>query len=130
AYRARVLARGWRYDDDARRDRDGTYTHIGNRYVWWLAQQAPAVLTPVVSIHPQRADALQRLAYWAQQGVRNVVWWPLRQNIDLRSGGARAFYAVMAENDMTLQLPVGALRSVYPPGHGWVDPAALRLPLA
>lgn len=129
-YRAHVLARGWRYDDNGQRDDAGTYTHISNAYVWWLAQQAPDVLVPVVSIHPYRPHALQRLAHWAKKGVRSVAWWPLRQHIDPNDGRARAFYTVMAKHDMTLQLPVGAVDMVYPPGRGWIDPALLRLPLA
>jgi len=36
----------------------------------------------------------------------------------------------MARHGMTLQLPVGAVDTVYPSGRGWIDPALLRLPLA
>lgn len=129
AYQVHLLARGWRYTDAGRRDETGTYTHVANAYVWWLARQAEDVFVPVVSIHPYRPDALQRLAAWAKKGVRAVAWWPIRQNIDLRDPRARAFYTALAEQDMTLQLPVGAVDAVYATSERRVAPQVLRVPL-
>lgn len=128
-YKAHVLARGWRYTDEGRRDEAGTYTHIANAYVWWLAQQAPDAIVPVVSIHPYRPNALKRLAQWAERGIPAVAWWPVRQNINLADPRARAFYAAMAEYGMALQLPVGSIETVYGYGMATIAPTALRAPL-
>lgn len=125
-YRVRLLARGWRYDDAGRRDVAGTYTHVANAHVWWLAQQAPQVIEPVVSIHPYRPDALALLARWAQRGVAAVTWQPLRQNINLADPRTQAFYRALAAHDVALQLPVGTIDTVYERERDHVAPLALR----
>lgn len=129
AYKTRVLAQGWRYDNTGERDAAATYTHVSNDYVWWLAQQAPTAIVPVVSIHPYRRDAQQQLAYWADKGVQAVAWWPLRQNIDLRDPRSLIFYAALAKHDMTLQLPVGAVTTAQAADDGRIPITALRAPL-
>lgn len=129
SYKVHLLARGWRYTHSGRRNKAGTYTHVANAYVWWLAQQAPEVVVPVVSIHPYRQDALKVLAQWADKGVHAVAWWPVRQNIDLGDPRSKAFYTAMAKYDMVLQVPVGTIDTVYAPGTGAIAPQLLQLPL-
>lgn len=129
AYRVRLVARGWRYDDAGRRDVAGTYTHVANSYVWWLSEQAPDVIAPVVSIHPYRPDALEILQHWAEKGVVAVAWQPVRQNIDLDDPRTRAFYRALAEYGVGLQLPVGPVDTVYDRKRERVDPAALQAAL-
>lgn len=125
-YRVHLLARGWRYDDAGRRDVSGTFTHVANRYVWWLSQQAPDVIEPVVSIHPYRAHALDLLAKWARRGVNAVAWQPLRQNIDLNDPRTKAFYRTLAAHGMGLYLPVGRIDTVYDRKRNRISPMALR----
>jgi len=128
-YRMHLLARGWRYDDAGERDVEGTYTHVANAYVWWLAQQVPDVIEPVVSIHPYRADARAALAKWAERGVSTVAWQPLRQNIDLTDARTEKFYQALAAHHMTLQLPVGSLTTSYARERRQVQPQALQAAL-
>lgn len=129
AYRVNLLARGWRYDDAGRRDVAGTYTYIANDYVWWLSQQAPEVIRPVVSIHPYRANALELLSQWAARGVNAVTWRPVNQNIDLDDPRTQAFYAALAAHDMTLYLPAGGVDTAFDRKRTRVAPMALQAAL-
>ncbi len=125
-YRLHALARDTRYHDDGRRDTAATQVFVANDYVYWLSEQAPEIVVPVVSIHPYRADAMDAIAHWAGRGVTAVSWRPASQNIDLRDERAQAFYRALAEHDMALHVRVGAADARYEDAADWVDPLALR----
>ncbi len=126
AYRVHALARDRRYHADARRDTVATHVFVANDYVYWLSEQAPEAVVPVVSIHPYRTDALEALERWAGRGVGAVSWRPASQNIDLQDSRAHAFYRALAGHDMALHVRVGAAEARHEDATDWVDPLALR----
>ncbi|MFC3104047.1 hypothetical protein [Salinisphaera aquimarina] len=128
-YRGWLLARDAVYGPDGKRDDDATLDYVANDYVVWLAEQAPDRLTPVVSIHPYRRDALDALARWAKAGVKRVSWQPVAQHIDLDDPKVAAFYAALVKHDMVLYLPVG-FHSADNGASGWIGASVLRAPLA
>lgn len=127
-YRGRILARDRVFGSDGQRDPAITRDYVANDYVVWLAGQAPKHLAPVVSIHPDRADAAEQLKHWAKAGVTRVSWWPIAQQIDLNSVKTKALYAIMAAQHMTLQIVVG--EQTAGDRHGWTPPDAIRPALA
>ncbi|MES1946016.1 amidohydrolase 2 [Salinisphaera sp. C84B14] len=110
AYRADVFARDAVYSSDGKLDEKATTEFVANADVVELAARSDGRLTPVISVHPARADALAVIERWADAGVRDVAWWPIAQRIDLAGASARAAYAVMAEHDMRLHTRVGGGR--------------------
>lgn len=125
AYRADLFARDAVYDHSGERDHKRSVDYVTNDYVVWLADQAPDVLSPVVSVHPYRANAPALLERWAKAGVRNISWLPVAQRIDLADARVAECYAVMAEHGMTLRLPVG-YRHADNGIEGWIGADALR----
>jgi len=124
-YTAHLLARDARYTDEGRRDDERTLRYVDNEYIAWLASRAPDRLVPVVSVHPYRTDAVAALERWANAGIRHVAWRPVAQNIDLTDPRLSDYYAILAAEDMTLQLPLG-FREADNGARGWIDPRALR----
>ena len=128
-YQGQLLARDAVYDQHGRREDAKTLGYIANDYVVWMARQAPKLLSPVVSVHPYRRDAVAAIARWAKAGVKAVSWLPIAQHIDLDDPKLADVYAALAEHKMTLYLPVG-YRHAENGAEGWIDPQALRAPLA
>lgn len=52
---------------------------------------------PVVSIHPYRADAVEKLEEYHRRGVRMCKWLPNSMGIDLSHVKCHSFYDKMAE---------------------------------
>jgi uncharacterized protein len=72
-----------------------------NEYVLEVARAHPDVVA-CASIHPYRADALDRLSSAAEQGARAVKWLPNSMGMDPDSPRCDAFYKRLAE----LRLPL------------------------
>ena len=81
---------------------------VPDDYVVAVARQYPDLFVPMISVHPDRPDALAELAKWAQQGVRFVKWLPNAQNIDPAQPRYDAFYRRLRELDMVLLSHTGA----------------------
>lgn len=129
AYRARLFARDAAHDPDPAALSAPAAEDAANEAVVAAAARAPDRLTPVVSMHPYRADAVAAIQRWAKAGVTGLSWSPVAQGIDLDDPRAVDCYRAMAEHGMTLYLPVGA-RHADNGDQGWIDPNDLRAPLA
>ncbi|MES1935061.1 hypothetical protein [Salinisphaera hydrothermalis] len=128
SYRAEISGRAGVFGPHGAPLDDQPAPVVSNRYVAWLAKQAPKALTAEVSIHPRQPNAEAALTRWAKAGVQDVRWWPVAQQIDLDGAAAKAAYKVMAAHHMRLDVAVGQLqRADHDPA--WVAPARLKTAL-
>ena len=86
--------------------------YVPNHYVVELAQKYPDVFTPVISIHPYRADALQELEKWAKAGIKYVKWLPNAMGMDPANSAIDPFYRKMKEYNMILLSHAGDEQAV------------------
>lgn len=89
------------HDEQGEPDLAKTVMHIPDDYVLELAAQHEELL-PCVSIHPYRADAVERLAAAVERGARAVKWLPSAMNIDPMAARCRPFFAALAEHRIPL----------------------------
>ena len=80
---------------------------VPNDYVLAVARQYPDLFVPVISVHPDRPDALAVLTKWAGQGVRCVKWLPNAQGIDPAQPRYDAFYRKLRELGLVLLTHTG-----------------------
>lgn len=124
-----VLAFDYHYDRRGRINLEHSEFHVPNEYVWRLARENPSYV-PAISVHPYRADALERLEYWADRGVKFVKWLPNAMGMDPADARVIPFYNKMIELDMVLLSHAGREAAVE--GEEYQDlgnPLRFRLPL-
>ncbi|MDR3213783.1 MAG: amidohydrolase family protein [Azoarcus sp.] len=95
-FKAMLFAFDWSHDDEGRPVRDKSTFYVPDDYARRMAAEHPDVFEWVASIHPYRADAVDRLEAAAAQGARAVKWLPAAQNIDPASPRCDAFFAALA----------------------------------
>lgn len=107
-----------------------TEFHVPNSYILKLSQQHPRLLVPAISIHPYRADAVQRLERWAAKGARVVKWLPNAMGIDPSHRRCDPFYRAMRRLDMILLSHAGEEKAVEAEEDQQLgNPLLLRRPL-
>lgn len=117
-------------DDQATERADWTTFHVPDDYAASVAQARPRRFAWVASIHPYRADALQRLSAARAGGAVAVKWLPGAMNIDLRERRCRPFYDALARSGLPLIVHCGEEKAV--PGarmHDYGNPLLVREPL-
>ena len=124
AYRGVIAGRDAGYDTAGHRLAKTNGQIIDNAYVAWLATQRPRALAAAVSIHPGAPKAAQRLARWADDGIRRLAWWPGPQHIDPAGPAVRAITPVLADTGMTVSLTVGAVTDRLGK-RTWIAPASV-----
>ena len=102
-----ILALDGYYETNGILNWEKTDILIPNGYVLDLAECLNQKLgensfIPVISIHPYRADAIERLKHFAKQGVRYVKWVPNAMNISPGKKENTEFYKTMVELNMVL----------------------------
>lgn len=111
-------------------DPAATPFYVPNDYAVTLAERFPNMFVPVVSIHPNRPDALSELERWAQRGCRYVKWLSTAQGIDPSSPRNEPFYRKMREHGMVLLAHTGEELAVFSGGRQELgNPLLLRKPL-
>lgn len=105
--RLHLLALDHHYDYAGVIDRKLTEFYVPNERVIAVSRRYPDVFEPVISVHPNRQDALAELEKWARQGVRFVKWLPNAQGIDPADPRHDAFYRRMKELGMVLLTHTG-----------------------
>ena len=108
----RILAFDQHYNADGTVDLKKTNMYVPNRYVVDLAGKNPDVFLPVVSVHPDRHDALQELETWAKAGVKYVKWLPNAMGMDPANPAIEPFYRKMKEHKMILLSHAGEEQAV------------------
>lgn len=125
-----IYAMDRNYRADGSPDPDATPFYVPNDYIFELAGRHPDLLTPAVSIHPNRQDALQELEKWRNKGIRYVKWLPTSQGIDAADVRIEPFYRKMAEYGMVLLVHTGEELAVFSGERQELgNPLRLRLPL-
>ncbi len=112
AGRLLLLGFDYRYDPEGNRDPERSEFYTPNRYVVGLAGAHPDLFVPAVSVHPHRADAVEALHTWANQGVRFVKWLPNAMGIDASSEAHTEYYLALMERNMVLLTHVGEEQAV------------------
>ncbi len=107
-----LLGFDYRYDQDGRVDLDRSEFHTPNEYVVQLAERYPDVFIPAVSVHPHRADAVEKLDHWASLGVRYVKWLPNALGINASDERHDGYYQTLIKNNMVLLTHVGEEQAV------------------
>ncbi len=104
------------HDDAGRPDPNHSTFHVPDAYTAQIAAQHADRFDWVASIHPYRADALQRLDAALAAGALAVKWLPSAMNIDLRDPRCRPFYERLARAGRPLIVHCGEEKAV--PGAG------------
>ena len=104
------------HGDDGRPQAEHTTFHVPDAYAAHVAATYPERFDWVASIHPYRADALQRLEHALQTGAVAVKWLPSAMNINLRDARCRPFYARLVRAGVPLIVHCGEEKAV--PGAG------------
>ncbi len=108
----RLLAFDKHYNVDGSVNSGKTNMYVPNHYVVELAQKYPDVFTPVISIHPYRADALRELRKWAEAGIKYVKWLPNAMGMDPANSAIDPFYLIMKKYRMILLSHTGEEQAV------------------
>jgi len=103
-----LLALDHYYEPSGIINREKTEFYVPNERVVAVARQYPDVFEPVISVHPERPDALAELEKWSQQGVHFVKWLPNAQGIDPANPRYEAFYRRMKALHLVLLTHTGA----------------------
>lgn len=94
-------------DDAGTPQPDWTTFHVPDAYARQVAAAQPDRCAWVASIHPYRADALQRLESALAGGAVAVKWLPSAMNIDPRDARCRAFCERLAAAGLPLIVHCG-----------------------
>jgi predicted TIM-barrel fold metal-dependent hydrolase len=107
-----IYAFDYFHDESGKPIKEKSSFHIPNEYAFKIASQYPEYFVPVISIHPDKKDALSELSRWREAGARFVKWLPNAQRIDPSSPNALAFLRQMKEAGMVLITHIGEERAV------------------
>lgn len=107
-----LLAFDYHHTPDGIRSIERSELFVPNEYVFELTKQHPEFFTAAVSIHPYRKDAVQKLEYWARQGVRFVKWLPNAQGMRPDDPRLDDYYTALKRNQMVLLTHVGAEHAI------------------
>lgn len=107
------------HDEQGRPNLDETAFHVPDAYARDMARAHPQYFEWAASIHPYRADAVDRLEQAKADGARAVKWLPAAMAIDPASPKCDRFYAAMAKLDLPLISHAGLERAVF--GHDLQD---------
>lgn len=126
-FQIRGLALDRFYNENGDQDFDNYEIYIPNEYVVKLSQLHPKEITPVVSIHPYRKDAVTELEKWSAKGVYVIKWLPNAQGIDPSSALCDSFYTAMKRNNVTLLSHAGTEQALDSQGRQHLgNPLLLR----
>jgi len=101
-----IMAFDYFHDEQGNSDPTRSTIRVANDYVVNIAKENPEIFFPIISIHPYREDAVDRLGHYAEHGVRFVKWLPNAMGIHPASETMwtklDSYYQVMHEYDMVL----------------------------
>ncbi|MFA9421545.1 MAG: amidohydrolase family protein, partial [Gammaproteobacteria bacterium] len=108
----RILAFDKSYSETGTPIEEKTEFYTPNRYVMDLATRYPDLFVPVISVHPYRKDAVERLDYWAKRGAKLIKWLPNSMAIDASSPILDSYYDAVKRNNMVILTHVGEEKAV------------------
>jgi len=126
-----VLAFDQTYNADGSLNEYNTGMYIPNDYIWKVYEKYPNLVSPTMSVHPYRKDALEELTKWGERGIKMIKWLPNSQGIHPENPHIDEYYQVMKKYNMVLLSHTGDEHSIDPPGldNGRGNPLHLRRPL-
>lgn len=107
-----LLAFDYNHNEDGTRNLEKSTFHIPNKYVVELSKKHPNIITPVISIHPDKPTALEELDQWGQMGVKYIKWLPNAQRIDPSLNKHEEFYKRVMKYDMAILTHTGHEKAV------------------
>lgn len=128
--KAYVFAFDRHYNEDGTPNEEHTEFYVPNEYAYKIAMEHKEFLTPVISVHPYRKDAIVELEKWAKKGVKFVKWLPNAMGMDPAKESNKEFYKTMKKYNMTLISHAGEEKAVEGEKYQELgNPLKLRLPL-
>lgn len=107
-----IYAFDYFHDEQGNSIKEKSSFYVPNEYVYQISSQHPEHFVPVISIHPERSDAITELRKWHSKGVHFVKWLPNAQRIDPESEKALLFLREMKNLNMVLITHIGEERAV------------------
>ncbi|MEK9627805.1 MAG: amidohydrolase family protein [Nitrospinota bacterium] len=101
------------YGPDGKANLERTEFFIPNEYIFSLVEKNPKIFAPMISIHPYRKDALEKLEYWNKKGARFIKWLPNAMGIDPSDPKLDGYYSKVKELNMVLLVHVGGEGAVH-----------------
>ncbi|PIQ96313.1 MAG: amidohydrolase [Nitrospinae bacterium CG11_big_fil_rev_8_21_14_0_20_56_8] len=89
-----------------------TEFYIPNAYAAAVASADPTRFIPMISVHPYRKDALERLESWRARGVRFIKWLPNAMGMDPADPRVDDYYRKVRELDMVILAHAGKEQAV------------------
>jgi len=123
-----ILAMDAPYTEAGELDSSAGEVCVPNRFVAQAVKPYPE-LHFGASVHPNRKDALEELAWSKEQGAVFVKWLPNIQNINPSDKRYRPYYEKMAELNLPLLTHVGDEDSFSKTNNTLGDPHLLKFPL-
>ena len=115
------------HDERGEPDLDNTSFFVPDAYARDMAREHAKYFEWAASIHPYRADAVERLAAAKRDGARAVKWLPSAMGIDPASPRCDAFYEALRRLDLPLISHAGLERAVLGRElHDFGNPLRLR----
>jgi len=101
--RYHILGFDWHYDKGGRRVPEDSTFYMSNDCMEKFSKQSPDMFRPVVSVNPYRPEAVEKLKYWADKGVKFVKWLPPAQGIDASDPYIDEYYKTMIRLTVTTE---------------------------
>jgi uncharacterized protein len=107
-----LLAFDYHYNLDGTKNLERSTFYIPNKYVVELAKKHPNLVTPVISVHPDKPTAVTEVEKWGKEGVKFIKWLPNAQRIDPSSKKHFAYYEMVKKYDMSILSHTGHEKAV------------------
>lgn len=101
------------YGADGKENLERTEFFIPNDYIFSLVEKNPKIFVPMISVHPYRKDALEKLETWNKKGARFIKWLPNAMGIDPSDPKLDDYYSKVKELNMVLLVHVGGEGAVH-----------------
>ncbi len=117
------------HDKAGKADLTKTDFFISNHVVAALAKKHPESIVPVISVHPNRKDALDVLKKYHEDGVKFVKWLPNAMNIDPMDPSITPYYQALKKYKMALIVHVGDEHAVTSNNQSYGNPLNYKMAL-
>jgi uncharacterized protein len=107
-----LLAFDYHYNVDGEKNLERSTFHIPNKYVVDLFKKYPKIITPVISVHPDKPTAVSEIEKWGKEGIKFIKWLPNAQRIDPSSKKHFAYYEMVKKYDMAILSHTGHEKAV------------------
>ena len=114
--RLMLLAFDYRHDDNGDGtdsvNQSGSTFYVPNEYAARVANSSDS-FEWIASVHPYRADAIEKLEWCKENGAKAIKWLPPAMNIDPASSRCDAFYKKLIELNLPLLTHAGDEKAVH-----------------